>query len=91
MFEEEALKAIAGLALKRKTGARGLRSIIEQSLLETMYELPSANDVGTVRVTREVIEKGVTPVMTKERTHTTQIEDDLGEKLEFIKDSSLSA
>ena len=91
LFEEEALKAIAGLALKRKTGARGLRSIIEQSLLETMYELPSANDVGTVRVTREVIEKGVTPVMTKERTHTTQIEDDLGEKLEFIKDSSLSA
>lgn len=54
-FDEAALTAIAKEAMTRKTGARGLRSIIENALLETMYELPSRKDVKTVRVSREVI------------------------------------
>ncbi|MCL1624140.1 ATP-dependent protease ATP-binding subunit ClpX [Moraxella sp. Tifton1] len=62
-FDEEALTAIAKKAMKRKTGARGLRSIIESALLDTMYELPSMNDVKEVEVTKSVIEDGETPRM----------------------------
>ena len=47
-----ALTAIARKALKRKTGARGLRSIIEQALLDTMYDLPSQGNVKRVVLTR---------------------------------------
>ncbi len=54
-LREEALKAIAKKAMERKTGARGLRSILEQSLLDTMYELPSIEDVETVVVDESVI------------------------------------
>lgn len=60
-FEPEALSAIAKLAMKRKTGARGLRSIVERSLLETMYVLPDLKDVKKAVVTAEVIEKGIAP------------------------------
>ncbi|WFF38751.1 ATP-dependent protease ATP-binding subunit ClpX [Moraxella nasibovis] len=62
-FEQDALTAIAKQAMKRKTGARGLRSIIENALLDTMYELPSREDVKEVTVTREVIEEGESPKM----------------------------
>lgn len=62
-FEKEALSAIAKQAMKRKTGARGLRSIIENALLETMYELPSAKDTKTVTVTKAVIDEGQKPVL----------------------------
>src|SRR5690606_17813855 len=44
----DALQAIAHRAIKRRTGARGLRSIVEQSLLETMYELPSRREINRV-------------------------------------------
>ncbi len=60
-FEPEALTAIAKRAQTRKTGARGLRSIIENALLDTMYELPSMTDVGEVIVTKAVIEDGAAP------------------------------
>lgn len=62
-FEKDALTAIAKKAMKRKTGARGLRSIIENALLETMYELPSMDNAKTVTVTREVIEDGKEPIV----------------------------
>ncbi|WII95354.1 ATP-dependent protease ATP-binding subunit ClpX [Moraxella haemolytica] len=62
-FDEEALTAIAKKAMKRKTGARGLRSIIENALLDTMYELPSMEGVNEVSVTREVIDEGKEPVI----------------------------
>ncbi|RKZ01033.1 MAG: ATP-dependent Clp protease ATP-binding subunit ClpX [Candidatus Hydrothermota bacterium] len=59
---DEALYAIADTALKRKTGARGLRSILENALLDTMFKLPSIRDeVVEVVVTRETIEKGKPP------------------------------
>ena len=55
-FREEALTAIAKRALERKTGARGLRSIIEHALLDLMFELPSMKDVAKVVVDEKVIE-----------------------------------
>ena len=61
-FEPEALTAIAKRAQERKTGARGLRSIIENVLMDTMYELPSMTDVKEVIVTKGVIEGGEAPI-----------------------------
>lgn len=61
-FEPEALSAIAKKAIDRNTGARGLRSIIEHSLMDTMYEIPSLENVEKVIVTKECIEnKDVKP------------------------------
>ena len=54
-FSKDALKAIAEKAILRKTGARGLRSIIEEVLLETMFDLPSIENVEEVVVNKEVI------------------------------------
>ncbi|MCK5698134.1 MAG: ATP-dependent Clp protease ATP-binding subunit ClpX [Gammaproteobacteria bacterium] len=54
-LREDALKAIAKKAMERKTGARGLRSILEQTLLDTMYDLPSIDDVESVVVDESVI------------------------------------
>ncbi|MEN9207700.1 MAG: ATP-dependent protease ATP-binding subunit ClpX [Gloeomargarita sp. GMQP_bins_120] len=56
-FEPEALQAIAREAYRRKTGARALRSIIEELMLDVMYELPSRQDVAHCRITREMVEK----------------------------------
>ncbi|NLG85452.1 MAG: ATP-dependent Clp protease ATP-binding subunit ClpX [Firmicutes bacterium] len=55
-FSSEALKAIARLAIKRSTGARGLRAIIEKLMLDLMFEIPSRNDVKKVLVTKEMVE-----------------------------------
>ena len=61
-FMPEALDAIAEEAIKRNTGARGLRSILEETLLETMYDIPGRNDVTKVVVTREcVVDDDVAP------------------------------
>ncbi|RBH40269.1 ATP-dependent Clp protease ATP-binding subunit ClpX, partial [Pseudomonas sp. MWU13-2860] len=57
-----ALRVIAKQALNRKTGARGLRSILERALLDTMYELPSMADVEKVVVDEKVIDKGDKPL-----------------------------
>ena len=58
-----ALKAIARKALARKTGARGLRSILEQSLIDTMYELPSVSNVAKVVVDESTIEENQPPLL----------------------------
>jgi ATP-dependent Clp protease ATP-binding subunit ClpX len=62
-FRDEALKAIARAALKRKTGARGLRSIIEHCLLDIMYELPSMDDVVKVVVDDKVVANEGKPLL----------------------------
>ena len=62
-FRPEALQAIARKALKRKTGARGLRTILEQVLLDTMYELPSLEHVSKVVVDDAVIEGQAEPYL----------------------------
>jgi ATP-dependent Clp protease ATP-binding subunit ClpX len=63
VFADEALHCVADRALERETGARGLRSIIEEVLLEVQFELPSRRDVKKCVVTRETIEKGVSPTL----------------------------
>ena len=55
-FEPDAIRAIAKEAFNRKTGARALRSIIEEIMLDVMYELPSRDDVKTCIITREMVE-----------------------------------
>ncbi len=62
-FTEDALKAIAERAIQRKTGARGLRSIMEAILLDTMFELPALNGVSEIVVNREVSENRAKPLM----------------------------
>jgi len=57
-FEEDALRAIASRAVDRKTGARGLRAIIENLLLDAMFELPGASEPLKCVVTREAVEEG---------------------------------
>lgn len=63
-FTDDALKSIAEKALSRKTGARGLRSIMENILLDTMYELPSLDDVDEVVINKEVVESHAEPLKT---------------------------
>jgi ATP-dependent Clp protease ATP-binding subunit ClpX len=60
-FEEEALKSIASKAIVRKTGARGLRSIMENILLDTMYELPSMENIEEVVINKDVVESAALP------------------------------
>jgi ATP-dependent Clp protease ATP-binding subunit ClpX len=55
-FEDDALHAIAAKALERDTGARALRSIIEDFMLDIMYEIPKDDNIGTVTITREYVE-----------------------------------
>ncbi len=62
-FTEDALRAIAQKGIKRKTGARGLRSIMEGILLETMFELPSLTTVEEVVVNKEVVDNNAKPLM----------------------------
>jgi ATP-dependent Clp protease ATP-binding subunit ClpX len=60
-FSKESLDAIAIKAMKRKTGARGLRSIVENILLDTMYDLPSMNSIKQVVVEQDTVEKSQAP------------------------------
>jgi ATP-dependent Clp protease ATP-binding subunit ClpX len=66
VFADEALSAISTKALERGTGARGLRSIIEESLMGVMFDLPSRRDVRKCVITRETIEKGIDPTLVTE-------------------------
>jgi len=66
-FEEDALKAIAKKSLKRKTGARGLRAILEENMIDIMYELPEYAGYE-VLITKEVIEGNESPVYIKKST-----------------------
>ena len=62
-FEEDAIKEIAALAIKRETGARGLRAIMEEMMLPIMYEIPSRTDVQQVIVTKDAVQKLAKPRM----------------------------
>lgn len=65
-FEEDALRAIAKLALERKTGARGLRSIIEEMMVDLMFELPEYKDYDIV-ITKEVVCEGAKALLIKKK------------------------
>jgi ATP-dependent Clp protease ATP-binding subunit ClpX len=69
-FEEEALKAIAAKSIKRKTGARGLRAILEENMIDVMYELPDYEGYEII-ITKEVIEDGAKPMYIKKQTKKT--------------------
>ena len=56
-FQEDALRAMAKLAMERKTGARGLRSIMESTMMDLMYEVPSDNTIGICTITKDVVDK----------------------------------
>ncbi|HEO4043861.1 TPA: ATP-dependent Clp protease ATP-binding subunit ClpX [Streptococcus agalactiae] len=62
-FDQNALLAIADKAIERKTGARGLRSIIEETMLDIMFEIPSQEDVTKVRITKAAVEGTDKPVL----------------------------
>src|ERR1700692_128585 len=66
VFSEDSLTEVAEKGLARETGARGLRSIIEEILLEVQFELPSRRDVKKCVVTKETVEKGLTPTLVTE-------------------------
>ncbi len=66
VFAEDSLDAIADKALERETGARGLRSILEETLLDVQFELPSRRDVTKCVVTRETISQGRRPTLVTE-------------------------
>ncbi len=74
-FTEGAMKAISRQAMKRSTGARGLRAILEESLLNVMYELPSRNDIIKCVVTKEVVDKGADPTLVTS-SQPSQIEEE---------------
>jgi ATP-dependent Clp protease ATP-binding subunit ClpX len=69
VFAEDSLEAIADKALERETGARGLRSILEETLLDVQFELPSRRDVTKCVVTRETIAQGRRPTLVTEAAH----------------------
>lgn len=56
IFEEEALEVIAERAMEKETGARALRSIIEEFMMDIMYEIPKDDNIGTVTITKEYLE-----------------------------------
>ncbi len=62
-FTDGALRAVARQALKRKSGARGLRSILETVMLDLMYDIPSRDDVEECVINEEVIDQGAVPLM----------------------------
>src|SRR2546429_61465 len=66
-IEKDALKAIAQKAIKRATGARGLRAILEEMMTDIMFELPSRDDVREVAITAECVTEGRPPLLVTER------------------------
>ncbi len=63
ILEEDALRAIARMAIVRKTGARGLRAILEETMLNLMFDIPSSKDVQKVVINRRCIEEGEEPIV----------------------------
>ena len=64
-FESDALRAVAAKAIELKTGARGLRAIMEDALLDLMYEIPSDKSIEQVIVTKDAIEKKQPPTIVR--------------------------
>jgi ATP-dependent Clp protease ATP-binding subunit ClpX len=71
VFTDDALEATAALAINRKTGARALRTIVEEALLEVMYDIPERTDVKKVVITGETIEHGQPPMLLTETEEPT--------------------
>lgn len=87
-FTDGALQAIAAKAIERKTGARGLRSILENLLLDTMFDLPDLEDVTEVVVEKKTVEDGKDPKLVKAKKSSKKKKDD---KDDDEKDSKAEA
>ena len=72
-FREDALRAVAKKSMERKTGARGLRSIMENILLDTMYNLPSSEDIVKVVIDESVINNGTEPLLIYETSDIQKV------------------
>ena len=70
-FEKESIEEIASIALERKTGARGLRSVLEQLMLDLMYEIPSENDISKITITKEMVVSKNKPIIVHEKREKT--------------------
>jgi len=75
-FREDALRAVAKKSMERKTGARGLRSIMENILLDTMYDLPSSEDIVKVVIDESVINNGTEPILIYETSEMQRVASD---------------
>jgi len=62
-FTDGALKAVASLSTERKSGARGLRSILENTMLEVMYDIPSQNNIKECVINEDVVLKKEKPIL----------------------------
>ena len=78
-FSDGALEAISEQALERNMGARGLRTIIENAMMDTMYTIPSEQDVAKVEITRDVITKHASPRITRKEVNKDVEMDDTNE------------
>ena len=73
-FEDDALDAIADLAVERKTGARGLRSIMEKAMMDVMYTIPSDNTIKECVITKACVLDGASPLIIRERPEIKTID-----------------
>ena len=71
-FTDEAVSAIAEKAAERKTGARGLRSIMEDMMMDIMYEIPSEPDIQSVEITEDVVKGTGEPIITRKEKKTAR-------------------
>ncbi|KHD88081.1 MAG: Clp protease ATP-binding protein [Bdellovibrio sp. ArHS] len=79
-FTDKALRAVAQLALKRKTGARGLRGVLETAMLDIMYDIPSKNNVKEVIIDENVINEGAQPMLVYKTDEEIQAEEEAKKK-----------
>lgn len=79
-FTEGALRAVVQEAIKRKTGARGLRAILEESMLEIMYDIPSEDSIKEVVITEELIVNGAQPIMVYKTEEEIKAEEEASKK-----------
>ncbi|MCD8356543.1 MAG: ATP-dependent Clp protease ATP-binding subunit ClpX [Clostridia bacterium] len=70
VFDDDALECVADIALERKTGARGLRGVLEEAMTQIMFEIPSNDNIQKVHITKDVIDKKGTPVITEKPPKT---------------------
>jgi ATP-dependent Clp protease ATP-binding subunit ClpX len=80
VFTDDALWSISDKALERETGARGLRSIIEQALLDVMFELPSRKDVSKCVITKETITRNLKPTLVASGGRSLELDEELQEE-----------
>ena len=66
-FDEDALRSVAKKAIERNTGARGLRSILEETMTQLMFDIPSREDIAKGQITKECIESGSAPQIYSEK------------------------